>query len=497
MMQSDKTQTKKIVYFIISILAIAAIIITVILCFRRSGQEEVATLLEQNEVVEVKTNAKATSIAGKKVKAEVEVISIPKQLIYKGQNSNVKVEESNKDIELYIANKDNISMVFQRQNIIPIRCPRTEERTENSNTETENSGSFFGKLKSFFSSEKKKVEEAVLLDIPTEEKFIQLNSSENIIKNYRGKLVDRINKLKSAEKQIEIIAIREKVLELGNILPSDASTIEDLDNVFWLHTYTTGDLVLDWMAYTLELTELVNIRQAILNLEKSEKTYSEVRKELINIVKGFVQKVASNTGIGGVISTERENITKLLREYKSTQEMLKKNSECNETEKLLVALDTLSYIIPMTTSSNDKIKKSIQHIESRVKNMVTSHARKQVNDYLSATKKYNQEIIESINEYMRFMADLTQYIGVTMIPADNLKNIEQMNSSTYAYDFDLHAPASDVIAGVNDMLSDANGLFKNYMKFLNLIDKHNAYAMLLVDFTDGNVVPAHVKVLVK
>ncbi|EHY65871.1 hypothetical protein NERG_01478 [Nematocida ausubeli] len=310
---------------------------------------------------------------------------------------------------------------------------------------------------------------------------IQLNNTENIMWNYDKQFVKEINKMKSREKQMLILEIRSMILNLSTILPSKLSLLDDSNNLFWLTVYCSGDLLVDWMAFTFTVEELSEVKMRIEDLFNSTEEAEVLRNNLLSIVQSFITKIASKTGLGGKITKQRENVATILRDYKATQKMVCDIEESCETEKLLLVLDALSYLIPMTEESNKAILQTVNRVQERISGLAQSIALRQMNDYLSLTKKYNSEIIGAINGYMRFISDFEQYIGVNTFNTENIKNVEKMNDSTFVYDFKPTASASEVIKGSNKMISVANILFKQYMHLLSERDTETDYTLFILD----------------
>ncbi|EIJ88298.1 hypothetical protein NEPAR06_1069 [Nematocida parisii] len=375
-----------------------------------------------------------------------------------------------------------VSSVYEKENIIPIRSLKTEEKIKSK-------PGLFQKIKKCFrrnSQETNKVPE-----MPTEEEKIdQLNSTKNILTNYDMSFIKKINGMKSREKQMSILEIRKMILKLATVLPSNVSLLDESSDLFWLTVYCSGDLLVDWMAYTLSAEELKSIKNEVEELFNSTEDSSVIRSELFKILKGFITKVSSNTGLGGQITEARESTTAILKAYKETQEMINGLEESCETEKLFLSLDVLSYLIPMTKESNDIISKTVSNVQRRLINMTEGIKVRQMNEYLCITKKYNSEIISAINLYMRFIADLEQYVGISTVEIENIKNIERINESTYAYDFKSDASASQVIKGANTIITKANALFKQYIHLLSIRDKENDYSIFILD--DNAVIPEEV-----
>ncbi|KAH9386036.1 uncharacterized protein NEMAJ01_0932 [Nematocida major] len=367
-----------------------------------------------------------------------------------------------------------LATVFEKENIIPARSAKTEEKSKQP--------SFYEKVLSYF---RRKTPEALSsLELTPEEMAIQLKSSENILINYDAGLVRKINAMKSKQKQMIIVDIRRLTLMLSTLLPSESSLMEESNNLFWLTVYISGDLMIDWMAYTLSVEELMDIRNSLSALCSSVEEPSDIRMEMFAILKRFVQDISKKTEFGGNITSTREDIARILKEYKSEQEMVGLTDESCETEKLLLALDVLSYLIPMTSESNNEIQKTVQTVREKLVNAIQSTARRQMNDYLLVTKRSNCMVIAAINEYMRFLSDLEQYIGVNLVSSEHLKNIKKANNSTFSYDIKESMPASDVIKTVNRMIAFANELFKQYVHLLNTKEGENTYNIFLLDSND-------------
>ncbi|KAI5150021.1 hypothetical protein NEAUS05_2002 [Nematocida ausubeli] len=365
-----------------------------------------------------------------------------------------------------------VSAVYEKENIIPIRSLKTEEKVKAP-------VGFLGRIKGYFF--RKSEEKAEVPTVTAEEMEIQLNNTENIMWNYDKQFVKEINKMKSREKQMLILEIRSMILNLSTILPSKLSLLDDSNNLFWLTVYCSGDLLVDWMAFTFTVEELSEVKMRIEDLFNSTEEAEVLRNNLLSIVQSFITKIASKTGLGGKITKQRENVATILRDYKATQKMVCDIEESCETEKLLLVLDALSYLIPMTEESNKAILQTVNRVQERISGLAQSIALRQMNDYLSLTKKYNSEIIGAINGYMRFISDFEQYIGVNTFNTENIKNVEKMNDSTFVYDFKPTASASEVIKGSNKMISVANILFKQYMHLLSERDTETDYTLFILD----------------
>ncbi|KAI5191220.1 hypothetical protein NEMIN01_1428 [Nematocida minor] len=430
MQSQQKTQLKKILRFGTVVVVVVLIAILPFYCI---------SLRNQN---------KAADTAEPLIDAEVEPVPITK--------TETKTAPA---IYFLIEKKSDITKVFERENIIPVRSLRDEEKVAKK-------PSLFGRIKGYFTRE----EEKETLDITPEEMAIQLDSSRNILQNYNGNLIRRINDMRTAEKKVLILDIRMKVLELSSILPSKHTLLDDSNSLFWFTVFSSGDSVFDWMAYTLSQEELENIRNEISELFESTDSPSNVRASLFSTLKDYITRVSQEAGFGGEITKVRESLVDRLRKYKAPQDMINDSEESCQTEKLLLALDVLSYLVPMTDDSRNEIACRVNAIKDRLYNATEISEKRQMNDYLRITKKYNEDLVSLINRYMHFIADLEQYVSVCSRSTENMKNIARKNESSYVYDFATDANPTDIIKGVGNMLGLSSDIFAQYRQLLEMND---------------------------
>lgn len=361
--------------------------------------------------------------------------------------------------ENIIEDASSLTKRFEKVNIIPMRSPKTEQIAPPKK-------SFFRRMRDFFFSDDGEVFE--ITELSQEEMDIQLDSSKNILENYNANILSRINKEKTEEKKEAIVSIREKVLELAGILPSKITLFDDCKNLFWLTVYTSGNLMIDWYAYALPLEELKSIQSEVSALSISESDVSVVRESLFAILKKYILSISKNAGVGNDITEMREKIGETLKEYKKTQEMVQNTEETCQTEKLLLALDVLSYVIPMTHESRSTIMNGVFKVNQYIENATKPTIQRQLNEYLRITKKHNENIITMINRYMQFIADFEQYVDINARSVKNIKNLEKKNDSSFEYNFSVEENPVEVIREVNRKIGLCSSVFKQYRDILNI-----------------------------
>lgn len=448
MMRSESNGAKRIMYLILG--AVLVLVLTIgfgaYLYKTRNVSEEVPSVEKDSVIAEMNVSEE---IPIEKIQVKKETVVEPKKKT-EVQKTNVTFENTS-----CIVAKE-----FERINIIPIRSPRTEPIAVPKK-------SIFGRMINYFWPEKKE-ETPEIFNISDEEMSIQLDSTQNIVENYNSQLISAISKEKTDKKSELIINIRAKILELASMLPPKETLFDDSKNLFWLTVYRSGDLMIDWFSYRLSVKELENISNEVTALSNSESEVAVVRNSFFEVLKKHICLISKKNKIGGDITRLRESIGENLRSYKIAQDMIQITEESCQTEKLLLALDVLSYTVPMTSESRSKILKKVTGICKSLENAIKSTAKRQLNDYLRITKKYNGEIIKLINVYMQFIADFEQYVDINARNMQNVKNLERKNASSYAYNFSPEEEPAEVITEVGKKIALSFSIFKQYRDLLSI-----------------------------
>ncbi|KAI5171927.1 hypothetical protein NEFER03_1192 [Nematocida sp. LUAm3] len=386
------------------------------------------------------------------------------------------VSDMGAKVEKYVPiTEDNISELFQKENTIPTRYYGETEISIKNDKDTKvnvlskaaKNVSNIGWFRKKLSAPKEPESELLLLE--KQEMKVQLENSRLIRRSLDPIILRQTNMEKTPKKDLlirNLYFLMEKVD--GTAFTTRDEIFSTKQELFWPVIFHANKKISHWLLYNCSEKNLTSYNNRVFDYLKKQNNKEATEEEYCNIIKDIVSEFSSKIQTG-LFSEKRQSICKKLAEYKGHQMWVKEHALAYETEKFLCLLDLISYFVHPLPEYQDRINVILKDIETYLSNVSHNPSEITLADYATGFKECNERLIEEINTFARYIADLEQYINVnlhiaaTKLTENNMiKFIKAYNESTHVYDLPPSASALLASARVNELLEKYSAALHEY-----------------------------------
>ncbi|KAI5181599.1 hypothetical protein NEOKW01_1775 [Nematocida sp. AWRm80] len=382
------------------------------------------------------------------------------------------VPDDLKKLKYNFVTPNTVLSLFEAENIIPIRLAKTEY------IGAKKAGiikRFFRRIGRLFSRRKSTV--TPLKELTKRDMAIMVENSRIIKQQYESQVIKKTNENKSAEKQVLIEEIREIVYSLMTELPEETSATmsEHLGKLFWSTYFIVGYNFVDWVEHNCTLEELQAYKTALENILFANASPVSPQTNLYEVMSHLAVNLSNQLKLG-VFRQKRIELCNMLAAYKATQPVIAQEEAAYTTEKLLYMLDLLSHFIYTVPEARIRIDYTLENLECTIKNIFNCPEQKMLAEYNFLLQEHNDNLIECINGYLRFIADLEQYVAVNIYKTEHqgdlkqLRNIKAANTSSYILDLSPKMSDNEIIEKVSAAITKYVHLLAGYRYLLSITE---------------------------
>ncbi|KAI5186435.1 hypothetical protein NEHOM01_1468 [Nematocida homosporus] len=375
----------------------------------------------------------------------------------------------------------NVKHLFEKENIIPTRYYGASEVTtkgkEPQKVITAPKKGFFSRITNlgWFKKSSPQVEGGIEA-LSVAEMGIHLENSRIIERNFKPLVVLKTNQSKTAKKESLIKNLQYLLSKVDvDVFPGKDEIFKKAHYLIWPTIFFGNPTINHWMLYNLTEEELEKANDDVFGFLKMQEHGMANDENLCDIIKGIVATIAKRLNLGG-LSERRATIGAKLLEYKENQNLIKHHPEAYETERLLCMLDVITHYVHVLPEARARFNSACWKIETTINHLTLNKSQMTLDSYLALFRDHNNALIAEINTFLRFVADLEQFVHVatfnvhTTSDSQVAKHVSAFNQSVHAYDIQPDTSAVEVTDIIGKALIRYELTLLKYMQLLDLVE---------------------------